>query len=178
MVMEKIALRGFSSFEALEIAEIIAVGAIKYTILRQAIGGNVVFDNAASISFEGDSGPYLQYSAVRAKSILERAVGTIQQLNDLTIEQFDIGDIKVGLLEKLIVRFADIAGRANEEYAPQIVANYLVQLAGAFNAFYATQTIVDEKDPLSPYRVMLTKAFLKTITEGLWLLGIKVPERM
>jgi arginyl-tRNA synthetase len=182
LVMEKIALRGFAPDEADEISNLIAIGAIKYTILRQAIGGNVVFDSATSISFEGDSGPYLQYSAVRAASILEKAGGIIKQLNNLTKEQSDDltqgKDVKVGVLEKLICRFADIADRARAEYAPQIVANYLIALAGAFNAFYANQTIIDEKDPLSAYRVILTRAFLKTMTQGLWLLGIKVPKRM
>jgi arginyl-tRNA synthetase len=171
LVMEKIADRKFSPDEADEIADTIAVGAIKYTILRQAIGGNVVFDSAASISFEGDSGPYLQYSAVRAYSILEKA-GTVEISEARGLPE------KVGLLEKLIVRFNGIADRAREEYAPQIMANYLIALAGAFNAFYANQTIIDEKDPLSAYRIELTKAFLKTMTEGLWLLGIKVPKRM
>jgi arginyl-tRNA synthetase len=191
LVMEKIADRKFSPDEADEIADIIAVGAIKYTILRQTIGGNVVFDSTASISFEGDSGPYLQYSAVRAASILEKAgvvggfsgpAGATLGSGPRTIETsttpaFKIPN-KVGLLEKLIVRFPDIAERARDEYAPQIVANYLITLAGAFNAFYATQTIIDEKDPLSAYRLALTRAFLKTMTEGLWLLGIKVPKRM
>ncbi len=175
MVMEKIADRAFDVDEADEIADMIAIGAIKYTILRQAIGGNVVFDSAASISFEGDSGPYLQYSAVRAQSILDKAVKE-------SIKGLDKGEVMlpetVGLLERLIVRFTDIAGRAGDEYAPQGVANYLVQLAGAFNAFYATQTIIDIQDPLSVYRLLVTRTFLRTMTEGLWLLGIKVPKRM
>ncbi len=180
MVMEKIADRKFGPDESEEIAEIIAVGAIKYTILRQAIGGNVVFDSATSISFEGDSGPYLQYSAVRAQSILEKA-GEISNSHQIfKVLPFATSKLpeKVGLLEKLVVRFDDVALRAQTEYAPQIVANYLIALAGAFNAFYANQTIVDEKDPLSAYRVQLTKVFLRVMTQGLWLLGIKVPKRM
>ena len=68
---------------------------------------------------------------------------------------------KVGLLERLIMRFADIAERARQEYAPQHIANYLINLAGAFNAFYGTSVIIDAKEPLSPYRIQLTKAFLK-----------------
>lgn len=170
MVKERVAERNFTPEEVEEIATDIAVGAIKYTILRQAIGGNVVFDSAASISFEGDSGPYLQYSAVRAHSIIEKA----GESRSAKIQKPE----RVGLLEKLLVRFPDIAERANLEYAPQIVSNYLVQLAGSFNSFYAGEKIVDEKDPASLYRVELTKAFLKTMTQGLWILGIKVPRKM
>jgi len=176
-VMEKIADREFMPEEKDEVADMIAVGAIKYTILRQAIGGDVIFDSAASISFEGDSGPYLQYSAVRAKSILEKAKKEgieplkIKQLKDPSVE-------KTGLLERLISRFPDIVARARAEYAPQHIAGYLIALAGAFNGYYAGNTIVDAKDPASPYRVALTKAFLTTMTNGLWLLGIKVPKKM
>ena len=92
-------------------------------------------------------------------------------------EAFQMPD-NVGLLERLIIRFPDIAERARQEYAPQHIANYLINLAGAFNAFYGTSVIVDAKEPLSPYRIELTKAFLKNMTDGLWLLGIKVPRRM
>jgi arginyl-tRNA synthetase len=84
----------------------------------------------------------------------------------------------VTLLEKLISRFPDIVERARAEYAPQLVANYLITLAGAFNSYYASHQIIDEVDPLSLYRLNLTQAFLTTITNGLWLLGIKVPKRM
>ncbi len=182
MVMEKISERKFSVDEVEEIADTIAVGAIKYTILRQAIGGNVIFDSVASISFEGDSGPYLQYSAVRASSVLEKVGGDANSKASKSSAASSKSNVKlpetVGLLEKLIVRFPDITERARAEYAPQHVANYLVQLAGAFNAFYANQTIIDEKDPLTAYRVELTRAFLKTMKRGLWLLGIKVPKKM
>ena len=85
---------------------------------------------------------------------------------------------KVGLLERLISRFPDLVLRARTEYAPQIIAGYLIELAGAFNSFYASQTILDENDPLSVYRVAVTQAFLTTMTNGLWLLGIKVPKKM
>jgi arginyl-tRNA synthetase len=191
MVMERIADRKFNPTESEEISMIVAIGAIKYSILRSSIGSDIVFDSASSISFEGDSGPYLQYSAVRAQSILEKAgvvggfsspAGATAGSNPRTIETPTTPAFKIpntiGLLEKLIVRFADVAERARLEYAPQIVANYLINLAGAFNSFYASQTIIDEKDPLSPYRLELTRVFQKVMTEGLWLLGIKVPRKM
>jgi arginyl-tRNA synthetase len=85
---------------------------------------------------------------------------------------------KVTMLEKLLSRYADIKERAQAEYAPQHIAQYLMSLAGAFNGYYAVNQIVDDTDPLSPYRVMLTKKFVETMTDGLWLLGIKVPKRM
>ncbi|MFA6315382.1 MAG: arginine--tRNA ligase [Candidatus Paceibacterota bacterium] len=173
MVIKKIADRDFSKSETDQISDEIAIGAIKYTILRSSIGGDIIFDSASSISFEGDSGPYLQYSAVRAASVLEKA---------RSAEQKNSGEIvfpdKVGILERLIVCFSYTVERAQSELAPQIVANYLISLAGAFNAYYATQTIIDNNDPLSPYRLALVKAFRDTMEQGLFILGIKIPTKM
>lgn len=171
LVIEKLSQREIDDKEIDEIADTVAIGAIKYTILRQSIGSDVIFDSAASISFEGDSGPYLQYSAVRANSIIEKAKN--QGISELIVPPEN-----VSLLEKLIIRFPDIIERARAEYSPQQVSNYLISLAGAFNAYYSQNTIIDKDDPQSPYRVALTKAFHITITNGLWLLGIKVPRLM
>lgn len=181
LVTQKIADREFSTEEKDEIADIIAIGAIKYTILRQAIGGDVIFDSAASISFEGDSGPYLQYAAVRAQAVLSKVTSHKSQVasekggNRAQIEQLPE---QVTMLEKLLSRYEDVRERARAEYAPQHIAQYLMSLAGAFNGYYAAHQINDEADPLSPYRVALTNKFLGTMTDGLGLLGIKVPKRM
>jgi arginyl-tRNA synthetase len=76
------------------------------------------------------------------------------------------------------MRFTDIVERAKTEIAPQAIAGYLIQIAGAFNSFYASQTIADKNSQLSPYYVQLTKVFVNTLTKGLWILGIDVPEKM
>ena len=178
MVIERVADRGFTATEVDEIADAVAIGAIKYTILRQAIGGDVVFDSVKSISFEGDSGPYLQYSVVRANSIIEKAKSVIGNQKIVNRESQIVLPEKVGLLERLMVRFPDTVERASKELAPQIVANYLINLAGAFNSFYAGNTIVSPDEPLSPYRIALTNKFVATMSEGLHILGIKIPKRM
>ncbi|MDE1941357.1 MAG: arginine--tRNA ligase [Patescibacteria group bacterium] len=163
-----------------EVCDEVAIAAIKYTILRQAIGGDVIFDSASSISFEGDSGPYLQYSAVRANSVIEKAetIKSIKSIKSVkSIKSIRVPE-KVGNLERLLSRFPDVAERARQSYAPQIVANYLTALAAEFNSFYGRQVILDENDPLSPYHVALTRAFKTVMANGLWLLGIKVPRKM
>jgi len=172
MVAEKIVGREFTAAEADEVSEMIAVAAIKYTILRSAVGSDIIFDSSASISFEGDSGPYLQYSAVRANSVLEKAKAEISVDSKIILPE------NTGLLERLISRFPEVLERARAEYAPQHVAHYLTDLAGAFNSFYASTSIIDKDEPLSPYRIAITKAFLTTMTNGLWVLGIKVPRKM
>lgn len=169
LVLEKTKEREFSAKEADELADEIAIAAIKYTVLRSSVGSDIIFDSSASISFEGDSGPYLQYSVVRAGSVLAKA-GEVKK--EVTLPDH------VGLLEKLISRFPDVVAHARAEYAPQHVANYLINLAGTFNSFYASTPIIDANEPLSPYRIELTKAFQTTMRNGLWILGIKVPKKM
>lgn len=176
LVTEKIAERELTTEEKEDISNAVAIGAIKYSILRQAVGSDVIFDSSASISFEGDSGPYLQYAAVRAGAVLEK--GKTQEAGSRKKGEGQIVPDSVTLLEKLVSRFPDIVERARAEYAPQTVANYLIALAGAFNSYYASNQIIVENDPLTSYRLDLVQAFLTTMTNGLWLLGIKVPKKM
>ncbi len=156
-----------------EIAEQVAVGAIKYSILKQSAGKDIIFDYDKSLSFEGDSGPYLQYSLVRANAVLEKA-----KAENIKSDLSKDGPwTEVIELEKLLYRFPEVVERANAEYEPHYVTTYLTELAGAFNSFYANTKIVEESES-APYKVALTEAFKTTIKNGLWLLGIKTPERM
>lgn len=155
-----------------EIAEVIAIGAIKYTILRQAIGGDIIFDIDKSISFEGDSGPYLQYATVRANSLLKKAEGTIN---------LDIGcpnGWETTNLERYLERFGSVVERAGMEYAPHHIVTFLIELAGEFNVFYASGKIIEGGNHTASYRLALTEAFAKVMTKGLELLAIKVPSQM
>lgn len=170
-ILEKIKERDFNDEEKQNIAEMVAVGAIKYTILRQAVGGDIIFDFDRSISFEGDSGPYLQYTAVRANSVLEKA-GSVSNKNKIS-QNWETTE-----LEKILYRFPEIVSRAGSEYSPHHLVTYLTELASAFNNFYAHNKIVDENDEASPYKLAITKAVSTVLTNGLHLLGIKVPERM
>lgn len=172
MVQEKIAERDMSTEEKARVAEFVAVGAIKYSILRQAIGGDIIFDFEKSISFEGDSGPYLQYSYVRAKSVLEKA-------KDVGIKpSVEVRPQQIAEIERRLYRFPEVVARAREEYQPHHITTYLTELAGVFNSWYANGKIVDTSDTTSPYKLALTEAFSHVMKNGLWLLGIKVPEKM
>ncbi len=184
-ILEKISGREFSKSEKQEIAEIVAIGAIKYSILRQAIGGDIIFDFDKSISFEGDSGPYLQYTAVRANSVLEksRAAKTISSADvpDFPSENTASEIILAAPateLERYLYRFPEVVERAGIEYAPHYIVTYLTELASIFNSFYAKEKIIDENDPASPYKIALTSATAHILKSGLNLLGIKVPPKM
>ncbi len=173
LVKEKIKQRGFDKDESDKVAEIVAIGAIKYSILRQAIGGDIIFDFDKSLSFEGDSGPYLQYTHTRAKSLLEKAKN----------ENFEVGkerpdNMPLTLLEKYLYRYPEIVEKAGRDYAPHTLVTYLTELASTFNSFYAEGKIVGEESAYSHYKLTLTEATATVLKSGLNLLGIKVPERM
>lgn len=174
-VLEKMAEREMSEEAKKETAEIVAIGAIKYSILRQAIGGDIIFDFDKSLSFEGDSGPYLQYSFVRSQSVLKKSN---QESRIMNHESQVPNGWQTTDLERIIARFPEVVERAGAEYAPHHIATYLTELASAFNSFYADHKIIDESDPTSPYRLAITEAFSIVMKRGLDLLGIKVPNEM
>jgi arginyl-tRNA synthetase len=158
-----------------ELADQIAVGAIKYMILKQAPGNNISFDPEQALSFEGDSGPYLQYTYARTQSVLEKAksedVPSRPEAGPPSAE--NVADIK-----RLLYRFPEIVEDALENFAPHHVAGYLIDVARDFNSFYGDTKIVDREDTESPSRVALTKAVSIVLKNGLYLLGIEAPEKM
>lgn len=180
----------FSPEEKREIAEAIAIGAIKYSILKQSPGKDIIFDIERSLSFEGDSGPYLQYTYTRASSVLEKAeeadikILGYQDIENIVSEANKYRErseqisMNVGAIERLLYRFPEIVERALLEYEPQHITTYLIDLAQAFNSFYGAERIVDPEDKTSPYKVALTKAISIILKNGLWLLGIKTPTKM
>lgn len=150
------------------IAEQVAVGAIKYMVLRQAPGSNIIFDPDKSLSLEGDSGPYLQYALVRARSVLEKAESEQQAEKSRPESPY--------LLERSILHFPEVAARAARELAPNLLTTYLTELAGEWNSFYAAERIVGGE--YEAHKLMLARAFVNTMTNGLALLGIPTPEKM
>jgi len=158
----------------------VAVAALKYSILKNAIGGDIIYDFDKSISFEGDSGPYLQYSYARAKSILEKAgrEGVIPHPQTPSPYQGEGAGGEVNYVSCLLYRFPEIVLRSAEEFEPHHVTTYLIDLARAFNTFYGSTKILDKDDPASPYKVALTEAFSIVIKNGLQILGIEAPEKM
>ncbi len=154
------------------LAEKISIAAIKFAILRTKAGLNINFDPDTSLSFEGDSGPYLQYTAVRAGSLLEKG----KNLGiDLSIENPVAG---TETLERLIARFLEVISRAQTEWAPHYIVTYLSELAQEFNSWYGQGKILDEDVSATAYRLSVVAATRQTLINGLWVLGIEVPEKM
>lgn len=174
VIREKVAERDLSIEEKEEIAKIVGVSALKYSILRSSIGSNIIYDFDKSISFDGDSGPYLQYTAVRASSILRKAEEINLEPRTSNLEPSP----EITTLEKLLYQFPEIVARSYEQLEPHHIATFLTELASSFNTFYANTIIIDKDSVYSPYRVALVEAFHQTMKNGLWLLGIKTPEKM
>lgn len=171
-ILEKIKERDIPLAEEEKIASAVGVAAVKYSILKQSIGGDIIYDFEKSICFEGDSGPYLQYSYARANSVLEKAH------KENILPDFEILPEEIFEVEKLLYRFPEIVLRSASEYEPHYITNYLIEVARAYNSFYGDVIIVNKKDKTSPYKVALTYAFSFVMKTGLHLLGIKAPEKM
>jgi arginyl-tRNA synthetase len=152
--------------------KMVAVAALKYQILRQNPGSNIIFDKEKSLSFEGDSGPYLQYTYARINSVLEKAkqAGLEISTNNFPSSSYEI--------EKIIYRFPEVIEEALATRAPHKVVGYLTELAGEFNSFYAQEKIADKDDLNAPYKMAIAEAVKITLENGLWVLGINAPERM
>lgn len=171
IVLEKVKDRDLNDGEKEKISKIVGVSALKYSILKSSLGSDIVYDFEKSISFEGDSGPYLQYTAVRANSILGKAKGfNTKDKNDIQEE--------ITGLEKLLYQFPEVIEHSYLLLEPHHIATYLTELASAFNNFYGNTQILIEGNKYMAYHLNLIRAFTETMKNGLWLLGIEVPERM
>ena len=150
----------------------VAVAALKYQILRHGVGSNIVFDKAKALSFEGDSGPYLQYTQARILSVLDKAADAGVAPDTSVAPEIPY------TLEKVLYRFPEVVVDARIERAPQKMVTYLTELASMYNSFYAAEKIADADDEYAPYKAVLSQAVAQTLRNGLWVLGIKAPEKM
>jgi arginyl-tRNA synthetase len=171
-VLEEVRIRSGQKNIDAETMDAIAIGAIKFAILRAKPGQNINFDPDTSLSFEGDSGPYLQYTHARICSMLVKA-----QAHHLS-PKLSLQE-PVSLLERIIHRFPSVAESAMSDYAPQHIVTYLLQLAQTFNTYYAShQFIVPHHPDISNHRLCLAEITKKFLKQGLELLAIHAPEKM
>ena len=153
--------------ERQEIAHIVGMGALKYFILKVDARKNMLFNPEESIDFNGNTGPFIQYTHARIRSILRKAPET-PELNEKEIE----------LIQKMN-EFGAAVEQAGKDYSPSGIANYCYELTKVFNQFYHDYSILNEPDAAKrQMRLMLAKNVAKIIKAGMALLGIEVPERM
>lgn len=177
-LLEEVKKRLSKHFKMSEkIAEKVAVGAVKYSMLKFSPQSEIVFDIEESISLEGDSGPYLQYTHARCQSVLAKSE------KDLRNEEFVFPYLHLKTEEQNLLRtlykFPEVVQQAGEKFSPNLVCSFLFDLAQKYNVFYNKHSILkaDNKE-LIRFRLFLTLAVSQIIKTGLNLLGIATPERM
>lgn len=170
-------LDGYSQEEAEEVYKTLALGALKYFILKVDPKKNMTFNPKESIDFNGNTGPFCQYSYVRVQSILRKAaeLGFVPKIiSDETV--FSAKEIQI---LRMIEQFPNVVIEAGKVYSPAIIANFAYDLAREFNQFYHDYPIIKETDEQKRnMRLTLCNVVGKTIKNALWILGIDVPERM
>ncbi len=169
-------LEGISEEEAQEIARIVGLGALKYFILKVDARKNMLFNPEESIDFNGNTGPFIQYTYARIRSILRKAAdaGIVSK----ELPSAELSDKEIALVQQLAA-FGAAVRQAGSDYNVSVIANYCYDLAKEFNGFYHDFQILKEPDEQKrAIRLALCEAVAKVIKSGMGLLGIEVPERM
>jgi len=159
--------------ERREIARIVGMGALKYFILKVDARKNMLFNPEESIDFNGNTGPFIQYTYARIRSILRKAPSITSPASSTSL-----ADKEIELIQKMS-EFGAAVEQAGKDYSPSGIANYCYELTKVFNQFYHDFSILNEPDEQKKaVRLMLAKNVAKIIKNGMGLLGIEVPERM
>lgn len=171
-------LDGVTEEEANNIARIVGMGALKYFILKVDPKKNMTFNPKESIDFNGNTGPFIQYTYARIQSVLRKAVEQGIAIPDQLKKDINLS-IKEENLIQLVGDYAAIVKQAGDEYNPALIANYVYDLVKEYNQFYHDYTILKEEDTaLRSFRLVLSEEVAKVVKSGMSLLGIEVPDRM
>jgi len=167
-------LEGISDEERNEIARIVGMGALKYFILKVDARKNMLFNPEESIDFNGNTGPFIQYTHARIRSILRKAGDNVQSSKS----NVQLNEKETALIQKLN-EFPVVVEQAGKDYSPSGIANYCYELTKEFNQFYHDFSILNaENEDAKQVRLMIARNVAKTLKNGMALLGIEVPERM
>ena len=171
-------LEGITEEEKNEIARIVGMGALKYFILKVDARKNMLFNPEESIDFNGNTGPFIQYTYARIRSILRKAEAQNITLPDTLNDDAPLNEKEIALIQKLN-DFSVAVAQAGVDYSPSGIANYCYELTKEFNQFYHDYSILNaDTEAEKITRLVLAKNVAKVIKNGMALLGIEVPERM
>lgn len=171
-------LTDISEEEANEIARIVGLGALKYFILKVDARKNMLFNPAESIDFNGNTGPFIQYTYARIRSILRKAAAANLTIPEELPHHTELSEKEISLIQNL-ANFGLIIKQAGNDYNPSCIANYCYELVKEYNQFYHDFSILHEEDlDKKIFRLTLSANVSKIIKLGMSLLGIEVPERM
>jgi len=170
-------LDGYSDEEKECIYRTVALGALKYFILKVDPKKTMLFNPEESIDFNGNTGPFIQYTYARIQSVLRKSaqagIDFPNQVSEISL------NVKESSLIKILSTFPIVVREAGENHSPALVANFVYELAKEFNQFYHEFSIMNEPDQMTRnFRLLMSDIIGKTIKRGFSLLGIDVPERM
>ncbi|MBO7646003.1 MAG: arginine--tRNA ligase, partial [Prevotella sp.] len=164
--------------EKQETARIVGMGALKYFILKVDARKNKLFNPEESIDFNGNTGPFIQYTYARIRSIIRRAAEQGLQLTVPAADAVELNEKEISLIQK-IAEYPAAVAQAGKDYSPSGIANYCYELTKAFNQFYHDYSVLSADTPeQKQLRLAISANVAKTIKNGMALLGIEVPERM
>lgn len=165
--------------EAVQLFEMIGLGALKFFLLKVDPKKRMLFDPNESIQLQGFTGPFVQYTHARIRAILRRAEASNISVNITDLKQVTALEPVEREILRVLSGYENKVREAGKDYSPAVIANYVYELAKEYNQFYQTISIFNENDPAKlMLRVALSKAVADTIKRGMGLLGIEVPERM
>lgn len=171
-------LEGISEEEKNEIARIVGMGALKYFILKVDARKNMLFNPEESIDFNGNTGPFIQYTYARIRSILRKAAEANVNIPVVLADNAPLNEKEIELIQKMN-EYGAAVEQAGKDYSPSGIANYCYELTKLFNQFYHDYSILNaDSDDEKAVRLVIAKNVAKTIKNGMALLGIEVPERM
>ena len=170
--------KDMSEEERNEIARIVGLGALKYFILKVDARKNMLFNPEESIDFNGNTGPFIQYTYARIRSILRKAAAEGITIPTTLSDEMPLNEKEIELIQKLN-EFGAAVEQAGKDYSPSGIANYCYELTKAFNQFYHDYSILGaDTENEKVVRLVLAQNVGKTLKNGMALLGIEVPERM
>lgn len=171
-------LTDISDEEAKEIARIVGLGALKYFILKVDARKNMLFNPEESIDFNGNTGPFIQYTYARIRSILRKAAEANIVVPKTLNEPTEISEKEISLIQ-MLAEFPTVVKQAGNDYNPSCIANYCYELVKEYNQFYHDFSILrEENENKKLFRLILSESISNIIRTGMGLLGIEVPERM
>lgn len=171
-------LDGLTQKEADDIARIVGLGALKYFILKVDARKNMTFNPKESIDFNGNTGPFIQYTYARIQSVLRKAAESGIVIPEQIPAGIELSEKEEGLIQ-MVADFAAVVKQAGEDYSPSIIANYTYDLVKEYNQFYHDYSILrEENEAVKVFRIALSANVAKVVRLGMGLLGIEVPSRM
>ena len=171
-------LDGLTQEEADDIARIVGLGALKYFILKVDARKNMTFNPKESIDFNGNTGPFIQYTYARIQSVLRKAAESGIVISEQIPAGIELSEKEEGLIQ-MVADFAAVVKQAGEDYSPSIIANYTYDLVKEYNQFYHDYSILrEENEAVKVFRIALSANVAKIVRLGMNLLGIEVPSRM